>query len=105
MTSRTEKVIQVKCSRELWPTLGWTWGAHNCEISPYFDLTEGRLWVSDRTPAITSLVPTPWDFERSIATAELVRAVKPQAARCARVQKGSERSGTLKLQLVDGDRE
>ena len=96
MTSQTEKVIEVKCSRLFWPMLGWEWGAHNCEILPYFELTEGRLWVSDRIPAMTSLVTTQWDYERSIATAELVRAVKPRAAKRARAQ-------LLNFQLVDGD--
>jgi hypothetical protein len=105
MTSQTENVLQVNCSRALWPMLGWEWGAHPCEIQPYFELTEGRLLVADRIPAITSLVPTPWDYQRSIATAELVRVVKPRAARRARARKGSERSGTLKLQLVCGDKE
>jgi hypothetical protein len=58
MTKPTGKVIQVNCSRELWPTLGWSWGAHPCEILPYFELSEGRLLIADRTPLIASLVPS-----------------------------------------------
>jgi hypothetical protein len=115
MTSQAENVIRVECSRELWPLLGWGWGACICELQPYFELTEdGRLLVTERIPAMTSTVDTPWDYERSIMEAELVRTVKPRRGRRRRrasVQKDNVydddtfhvRDGTLKLLLADRD--
>lgn len=51
MTSQigSEKVIQVRCSQTLWRTLGWRQDVHPCEL------------LQDQ---LTSLVTTPWDYER-----------------------------------------
>jgi hypothetical protein len=94
MTSQTEKVIQVRCSSvKLWPMLGWQgYDKHPIDM-PLADgvVVHGK---EDGTEPFqtTSLVPTPWHYEHSIATAELVRAVTPRAAR----------SQLLTFQLVCG---
>ena len=56
-----EKVIQVRCSRELWQALGWRSAEHPCVLS------------GDR---LTSLVMTPWAYERQPLGFLLVCAVK-----------------------------
>jgi len=56
-----EKVIQVRCSPRLWPALGWRSAEHPCVLS------------GDR---LTSLVMTPWAYERQPLGFLLVCAVK-----------------------------
>jgi len=69
-----EKVIQVRCSPRLWPALGWRSAEHPCVLS------------GDR---LTSLVMTPWAYERQplgfllvCVQAQISLPAKPSSESC-----------------------
>jgi len=84
MTSQTAKVLQVRCSRLLWQTLGWEGsGEHSQGCSPE-----------------TALVPTPWAYEGQRGHAEDLR---DEDLRLLHGEHPSYERRRIKLKLVCGE--